>query len=851
MDNNIINVKLEDSMGKDFLEYAMYVIVDRALPLAKDGLKPVHRRILWSMHNLDNKHNKPYKKSARIVGDVIGKYHPHGDSAVYDAMVRMAQPFSMRVPLIDGQGNFGSIDGDSPAAMRYTESRMSIFGEKMFMDIEKDTVGMGFNYDGTEYIPESLPLRFPNLLINGSQGIAVAMATDMPPHNPIECLNAVKYLVERHINLLNGIDCEIDIQELLNIIPAPDFPTGGVVHDLKDMKEIWLKGRGSVKLRCKWHHKEDDYGNSKIVITEIPYQVIKEDLIKKIVELGSPNKDKDGKIEVEGIKEVNDYSAKNDIEIEISLKKDFDPQTVFIKLAKLTNLEKSVSYNNTVMVNNKPVTYGLLDLLEEFISHRVEVITRRTAFLLKKSKERQHNLTGLIKALEVLDEIIQLIKNSESNIDAKNKLMERLDIDEGQAESILRMQLRSLASSEINDLKNEFNEINLKVSEYELIISEKSKVFNIILDETNEQIEIFSSEKNYNNKKISERVSEYIHARLDTDLAALTKEEESTVFFSKKGYIRRIPTSDLQTQNRGTSGKKYMTLQKDDHIEKSISCHSHDILMFISDTGKVYSLYAYEIPNFEKGRHINNIVEIGDNENINIMLPVNYESTDEYLIMVTKNGIVKKTLLQEYTNSFRKSGLIGISIREGDEILFAKIVKNGDDLVIGSSNNKVIRFEVKEDSIRTLSRTASGVKGMNLENNYVVGATIIENSEEGYLVSVTENGIIKITESNQYRSQSRGGKGLSIMKSNERTGTLFSLFFVKDLNSDIVITTKSGLSNRVSLSQVKATNRFTSGVKLLRLKDNDEIVDVFSVSSIDYQDEIEVINIEENSILEV
>ncbi len=841
---NIIDTKLEDIMGKDFIDYAMYVIVDRALPSVKDGLKPVHRRILWSMHTLDNKHNKPYKKSARIVGDVIGKYHPHGDTAVYDAMVRMAQPFSMRVPLVDGQGNFGSIDGDSPAAMRYTESRMSIFAEKMFSDIEKDTVGMTLNYDGTEYIPESLPLRFPNLLINGSEGIAVAMATHIPPHNPIETLNAVNYIVDKKINVDINVNMENYIDELMPLIPAPDFPTGGIIHNLKEMKSAWLDGRASLKLRCKWHTSEDLYGNAKIIITEIPYQIEKEKLIKVIADLASPNKDKDGKIEIEGIKEVQDFSSKKGLEIEISLKKDFDPQTVFIQLAKMTNLETSINYNNTVLINDRPVVSGILTMLTEFISHRVSVIERRTTFLLKKSKERQHILSGLIKALSVLDEVIALIKSSDSNQDAKSKLMTRLEIDEIQAESILRMQLRSLASSEIIDLENEFNDINLKVSTYENILSNPIEVLNIIKEETEEQIQLFSSEKNYVNKSIGERVSEFVHAKLDTDLAALTKEEESTVFFSKKGYIRRMPLTDLQMQNRGTTGKKYMNLQKDDHIAMSINCHSHDELMFISNTGQVYSLYAYELTDTEKGRHINNIVEIGQNENISIMLPVDYSNEDQYLIMVTKNGIVKKTKLTEYSNSFRKSGLRGISIRDNDEILFAKVVNNEDDLIIASSNNKVIRFEVTEDSVRNLSRTASGVKGMNLNSGHVVSAEVIKNNESGYLVSVTENGIIKITDVDQYRSQSRGGKGLSVMKSNERTGNLFGLLFVNSLDLDIVITTKSGISNRISLHSIKSTNRFTSGVKLLKLRDSDKLVDIFTVNKDEMDlEETEVVSI--------
>lgn len=818
--SKINNVKLENIVGKKWLDYAMSVIVDRALPFAQDGLKPVHRRILWSMYLLDNKHNKPYKKSARIVGDVIGKYHPHGDVAVYDAMVRMAQPFSMRVPLIDGQGNFGSIDGDSPAAMRYTESRMTIFAEKMFADIEKDTVDMIDNYDGTEKMPETLPLRFPNLLINGTQGIAVGMATSIPCHNPIEVLNSVLYLLDKEMEVSDK-----NIDELMALIPAPDFPTGGIVHGLKDMRDAWLRGFGSMRLRAKWFASEDAYGNPKIVITEIPYQVKKEDLIKQISALGSPNKEKGDRIDVEGIKSVQDYSSKEGIEIEIVLKKDADPDSVFNLLAKMSNLEVSINYNNTVLVNNRPVVLGLLDLLKNFIYHREEVIERRTKFLLRKSQERQHILLGLINALGKLDDVIELIKKSKTNIEAKESLKEFLGVDDIQADSILRMQLRSLTTSEIGDLENEFNEINQKIAGYELILSSRKELHNVIRQETLEQIELFSSVRNDKGLNIySDRLTESVYAKMDTDLAALTKEEESVVFFSKNGFIRRMPQEDVQEQNRGTRGKSYMKLQKDDSLMNSVLCHSHDVLMFVSNKGQVYSLYAYEINDVERGRHINNILEVPEGEEIKIMLPVDYSQDDEYLVFVTSNGIVKKTRLSDYKNSFRKTGLKGLTIRDGDEIKFAKIAKNGDELVIASDASKVIKFPINEDTIRTLSRSASGVKGMNLDGDKVADVTVVPSGDKGFLIAITETGMIKITDISQYRSQARGGKGLMAMKKTDRTGRLYKVIYTETLDMDIVVTSSSGYSNRISIANINATNRVTSGVRLVKLSDGDKLV---------------------------
>ncbi len=816
---------------QQFLNYAMSVIVDRALPDVRDGLKPVNRRILWSMSEMGVRYNTQYKKSARIVGDVIGKYHPHGDSAVYEALVRMAQPFKMRAELIDGQGNYGSIDGDGAAAMRYTECRMSVFATNMFKDMEYKTVNMVNNYDGSEQIPEVLPIRYPNLLVNGTEGIAVGMACSVLPHNPIEVLNCLKECI------LDRIKNEpFDLQKYMLMMPAPDFPTGGLVHSLKDMENVWLTGRGSVKLRAKWHEEEGKNDNSIIIIDEIPYQVNKEKVIIRISELLKPNK-QTGKAEIDEIKEFRDESDKEGIRIYIELKKDIEAEVFFNKLIKLTDLENSQSYNINVLVNGEPKTIGMIDVFREFINHRLNIITKRTEYLDLEAAKKQHLLSGLIKALEKIDEVIELIKKSKDSNSAKEALIEFLEIDMIQAQSIIDMRLNKLTSGEVEDLKVEIKNLEEDRNKYKEILSSEQKKLEVALQETEEEISLFANVKRNEDRVYSRRLTTYVAHKLNTDLAALTKEEDCTILFSNQGYIRRMPVSQVEMQNRGTRGKKLMKLKNDDFIFSSINSHSHDALLFVTEKGQVYSLYAYEITDSLAGRHINNILQIDKNDKIILIKSLNYtESKELDLLMVTQQGLVKKTKLEEYNGSFRKSGLIGINLREGDKVVSAEIASNEDNIMLVNDKNLIIIFESSQ--LRSLSRNSIGVRGMSLEDSIVIGAGVV--SKSGYIVTVAEKGVIKVTKESEYKTQSRGGKGVRIFKESEKTGGLFKAITTETLDKDIITTTKNGVINKISLEDISVTGRNTSGVKLIKLDEDDNLADTFIADKIEIEDAIEI-----------
>lgn len=832
-----------------YLNYAMSVIVERALPDIRDGLKPVHRRILHSMNELGIKHNQAYKKSARVVGDVIGKYHPHGDSSVYEAGVRMAQAFSMRTLLIDGQGNFGSIDGDSAAAMRYTEIRMHKIGQSMFSDIEYDTVDYRPNYDGNEHEPTVLPLRFPNLLINGVQGIAVAMASNIPPHNPIETLECVKKMIENKLKNQSHV-----LDELMEIMPAPDFPTGGIVHGAKDMINAWTHGRAKMKLRATWHEEEVD-GMTTIVIDQIPYQVNKARLYQKIVELSIPNNDKNsplfGRCKIEGVYEAIDESDKDGIRIAIYLKPEADAEIVFNQFLKETDLEVSINYNATVLIDDKPRVVGILEILEKFIEHRMEVIIRRTRFLLNKASNRLHILEALMKAVDPanLDRVIELIKGSKNTQDARFALMTFLAVDEEQSTAILDLKLQKLTGMQLDEMTAEYEKFKLAVNDYNEILSSEERRYNIMTEETDEQITEFAGIK----EKLAfygvthpyrQRLSDVKLEIIKNDLAALTKEEECTIMYSASGYVSRVPLEGFESQNRGTRGKKKMKLKKEDCISKSINCHSHSSLMFISNKGKTYSIMAYDIPSGEKGRHVNNILDSLDKEEKIIqMLQVDFEQKDKSLLMITKNGKVKRSELSEYLSSRRKGGVIGINLQENDDIVFAGICSDEDQLIMQNTSNKSIRFEVS--SLRKLSRNSMGVTGMDIEDDqFIIGGAIVH-GDDGYMVCVSENGLIKITEIKQYRIQKRGGKGLRAMKSNERSGNLFAALFTPDLEVDLLTTTKNGLNNRISLSNINVTSRNTTGVSLVKLEKDDELVSIFVVEHEDIEENEEIL-VEEN-----
>jgi len=835
-DNNqpqskIVDLNIVESAQKFFLNYAMSVITDRALPDIRDGLKPVHRRILWSQYELKNTHNAVYKKSARIVGDVIGKYHPHGDSSVYDALVRMAQDFSMRVELVDGQGNFGSVDGDSAAAMRYTEARMSPFATSMFDDMPFNTVNMQANYDGTEKMPEVLPLKYPNLLVNGTEGIAVGMACRVPPHNPIEVMACLEEIVKSKIE-----NKEIEIEDLIKLMPAPDFPTGGLVHNLKEMKDVWETGRGSVRLRARWYEEESSTGNPVIIITEIPYQVNKEKLVKDITDLTKPNKDKGGKREIDEIKNFRDESDKEGVRIYIELKRDCEAELFFNKLAKITELEKSISYNVNVLINNEPKLVGLTTVFDKFIEHRVDVITRRTQYKDAEAAKRQHILNALAKALAKIDEVIEIVKKSKSTAEAKLNLIDFLEIDEVQAQSIVDMRLQKLTYGEIEQIEKEVAEINIQREYYAKLLGSNEEILKVILEETAKQISLFVNTKNRHGDRIyGKRLTDYEYNKLDTDLAALTKEEDCTILFSNNGYLRRVPVSEFEQQNRGTRGKKIMKLKEKDFIAKAINSHSHSTVMMVTEKGKVYSMYAYELTDNLGGRHINNILEIDKDDKVLLMLPVDYESEDD-LVMVTKSGMVKKTKVTDYSNSFRKSGLLGIRLNEEDTVISASTCTSEDKVMLVNNKNNIIIFE--SNTIRQLSRTSKGVRGMNLEegNQEIIGAGVV--CQGGLIVTVSENGMIKITNSDEYKTQKRGGKGVKVFKDNEKTGMLFKAISVNDLSQDIITTTKNGVSNRISLEKINVTRRTTSGVKLIKIDDKDKLADSFIV---EHQEEVEIL----------
>ena len=849
-ENNKIHLAdIRGVIEQKYLNYAMSVIVDRALPDIRDGLKPVHRRILHSMNELGIEYDKSYKKSARVVGDVIGKYHPHGDSSVYEAKVRMAQAFSMRALLVDGQGNFGSIDGDSAAAMRYTEVRMHKIGQSMFADISLDTVDYRPNYDGNEKEPTVLPLRFPNLLINGVQGIAVAMASNIPPHNPIEALECVKRMVEDKLNNQPHV-----LEDLMKIMPAPDFPTGGIIHGAKDMTTAWTHGRAKMKLRAKWFEEEID-GKTAIIINQIPYQVNKAKLYKKIVELSEPNTDKNsplfGKCKIDGVYEAIDESDKDGIRIAIYLKPEADAEIVFNQFLRETDLEVSINYNSTVLINDKPKVVGILEILEKFIEHRMEVIIRRTKFLLKKAAARLHILEGLMKAVDPvnLDKVITLIKGSSNAQEARTALINFLVIDEEQAIAILDLKLQKLTGMQLDEMKIEYEKFRLAVEDYNDLLADEVRRYNVIIEESDEQITNFAAMKEKESfygvtHPYRQRLSDVKLEIIKNDLAALTKEESCTIMYSASGYISRVSLEEFESQNRGTRGKKKMKLKKEDCIRNSINCHSHSSLMFISNKGKTYSIMAYDIPSGEKGRHINNLLDnLDEGEQIIQMLPVDFEQKESSLLMITKKGKVKRTEVGEYISSKRKGGVIGINLQENDDIVYAGICTDTDQIILLNNSNKSIRFQVS--AIRKLSRNSLGVTGMDLtEEEYIIGGAVV-NEDNGYMVCVSENGLIKITEINQYRIQKRGGKGLRAMKSNERSGNLFAALFTNDLNVDLLTTTRNGLNNRISLSNINVTSRNTTGVSLVKLEKDDELVSIFIVEHEDLENIEDILEEEE------
>ncbi len=792
---NIVEVGIDSSIEESYLAYSMSVIIGRALPDARDGLKPVHRRILYAMHELGLTSKVAYKKSARIVGDVIGKYHPHGDKAVYDALVRMAQDFSMRLELVDGQGNFGSIDGDNAAAMRYTEARMTKASEEILRDIDKDTIDFVPNYDDTLKEPDILPSRLPNLLVNGANGIAVGMATSIPPHRIDEIIDAL-------VHVLENPNAELD--EILEFVKGPDFPTGGIIYGKAGIIEAYKTGRGRVKVRAKVH-VEKTKNKEIIVLDEMPFQTNKAKLVEQISDLAREK-------QIEGISEVRDESDREGIRVVIELKRDAMSEIVLNHLYKLTTMETTFSIILLAIYNKEPKIFTLLELLRLFLNHRKTIIIRRTIFELEKAKARAHILEGYLIALDNIDEIVRLIKTSQSPEAAKNALMERFTLSEIQSKAILEMRLQRLTGLERDKIKEEYQNLLELISDLNGILKSEDRLNKVVKTELLEVKEQFSSQ----------RRTEIQEAYENIDIEDLIANEPMVVSMSYKGYVKRVDLKAYERQNRGGKGKLSGNTYEDDFIENFFVANTHDILLFITNKGQLYHLKVYKIPEASRiamGKAIVNLISLAPDEKIMATLSTKDFSDERSLAFFTKNGVVKRTNLSEFGSNRSYSGIRAIVLDEGDELVSAKIVdKNAKHLLIASYLGIFIKFPLED--VREIGRTTRGVIGIRLnENDFVVGAVVI--SDDGNkLLSVSENGLGKQTLAEAYREQSRGGKGIIGMKLTQKTGNLVSVISVDDENLDLMILTASAKMIRVSIKDIKETiRRNTSGVKLIDTAD--------------------------------
>ncbi|WRD80349.1 DNA topoisomerase (ATP-hydrolyzing) subunit A [Helicobacter pylori] len=792
---NIVEVGIDSSIEESYLAYSMSVIIGRALPDARDGLKPVHRRILYAMHELGLTSKVAYKKSARIVGDVIGKYHPHGDNAVYDALVRMAQDFSMRLELVDGQGNFGSIDGDNAAAMRYTEARMTKASEEILRDIDKDTIDFVPNYDDTLKEPDILPSRLPNLLVNGANGIAVGMATSIPPHRIDETIDALVHVLE---NPNAGLD------EILEFVKGPDFPTGGIIYGKAGIIEAYKTGRGRVKVRAKVH-VEKTKNKEIIVLDEMPFQTNKAKLVEQISDLAREK-------QIEGISEVRDESDREGIRVVIELKRDAMSEIVLNHLYKLTTMETTFSIILLAIYNKEPKIFTLLELLRLFLNHRKTIIIRRTIFELEKAKARAHILEGYLIALDNIDEIVRLIKTSQSPEAAKNALMERFTLSEIQSKAILEMRLQRLTGLERDKIKEEYQNLLELISDLNGILKSEDRLNEVVKTELLEVKEQFSSQ----------RCTEIQEAYENIDIEDLIANEPMVVSMSYKGYVKRVDLKAYERQNRGGKGKLSGNTYEDDFIENFFVANTHDILLFITNKGQLYHLKVYKIPEASRiamGKAIVNLISLDPDEKIMATLSTKDFSDERSLAFFTKNGVVKRTNLSEFGSNRSYSGIRAIVLDEGDELVSAKIVdKNAKHLLIASYLGIFIKFPLED--VREIGRSARGVRGIRLnENDFVVGAVVI-NDDGNKLLSVSENGLGKQTLAEAYREQSRGGKGIIGMKLTQKTGNLVSVISVDDENLDLMILTASAKMIRVSIKDIKETiGRNTSGVKLIDTAD--------------------------------
>ncbi len=786
----IEEVSIAKEIRKDFLDYSMSVIVSRALPDVRDGLKPVHRRILYDMYDLGITSDKPHKKSARIVGDVLGRFHPHGDSAVYESMVRMAQTFSYRYPLVDGHGNFGSLDGDEAAAMRYTEARMSKIAAELLRDIQKDTVDFSDNYDAEEKEPDVLPSKFPNLLVNGSMGIAVGMATNMPPHNLTEAINATIAMID---------DPEITVDELINnYISGPDFPTGAYIVGRSSIRKAYETGRGTIVCRSKIDVQEHKDGRKTLIVKEIPYQINKANLVSKIAELV---KDK----QIEGIAHLSDESNKDGIRIVIGVKKDVQVDVLINQLYRLTPLQSSFNVNNVVLVKNKPVLLGLKGLIQEYIDHEIDVIERRTRYDLKKAQERCHILEGLKIAIDNIDEIVNTIKTSKDNADAMHNLMDRFGLDEVQSRAILEMQLRRLTGLERDKILDEIRQLTAAINDYKDILANHSRVLEIIKTELTE----------IRDKYGDKRMTEIIDGDVDVEDEDLIPVEDIIISMTNNGYIKRQPIDTYRTQNRGGRGIKGMGLNDDDVAYLNITMSTHDDLLFFTNKGKVYRTRGYRIPEASrnaKGLPVINLLNIEKDEKVKAFINIHKDDVDDskYLFFVTREGLCKRVSIEEFKN-IRQNGKIAISLREEDELVSVLLTDGHNEIIIGASNGKAVRF--KEDDVRAMGRTASGVKAMNTDGSEIIGACTDKDGE--YILVVSSNGYGKKSHIEDYRLTNRGTKGVKTINLSETIGDLVSLKAVHG-DEDCMIMTNDGIIIRISLSNVSTLSRNTKGVRMIK-----------------------------------
>ncbi len=820
----IISINIEEEMKSKYIDYSMSVIVSRALPDVRDGLKPVHRRVLFGMHELGVRSNTAYKKSARIVGEVLGKFHPHGDTSVYDAMVRMAQDWSLRYMMVDGQGNFGSVDGDNPAAMRYTEARMRKTSEDMLLDIDKDTVDWNDNFDDTLKEPSVLPSRLPNLLLNGTTGIAVGMATNMPPHNLTEVVDGcIQYIDKRG---------DLEVSDLMNNVKAPDFPTGGTIYGYDGVRSAFETGRGRIVIRGKVRFDEEN-GRERIIVEEIPYMVNKSNLIKQTADLVNNKK-------LEGISDIRDESDRNGMRIVYDLKRDSIPNIVLNKLYKYTALQSSFSVNNIALVAGRPQLLNLKQLIQYFVEHRHDVLIRKTKFELKQAEKRAHILEGLLIALDNLDAIIKLIRSSRTPEDARHGLINDFKLSDIQARAILDLRLQKLTGLEMDKIKAEHEEIMNKIKRFNEILSDENLRFSMLTDDLKEVKEKYGDDRRSNIEYSSSEVS----------IEDMIPNDEVLITISHLGYIKRTTLSDYKSQGRGGVGSRGATTRDEDFVEEMVMANNHDYMLFFTEQGRCFWLKVYEIPEgskTSKGRAIQNIINIPKDDKVMAYINTKDLKDEEYInsnyiMMCTKKGVVKKTTLEAYSRP-RTNGINAITIKEGDQLLEAKMTTGRSHIMMAVKSGKAIHFE--EEKVRSMGRTASGVRGIRLANDKdeVVGMICIEDVDSTVLV-VSENGYGKRSAVDDYRITNRGGKGVKTINVTEKTGNLISLKNVTD-NDDLMVINKSGVTIRIGVDTLRVMGRATQGVKLIRLRDGDAIASVAKVSKWEEDD-----NISEEELIE-